>query len=116
MLDTLPSLDVFPPFLPRRMDYAPHFPKIVRKRASAGIAGLDVKGAKAYILRSLLPPKCRAIVKAPDVYYGFFMLVLSLIGFSPSKKIPAGMFPQNDYCGALLTCICGIYLNTPNVI
>ena len=49
-------------------------------------------GAKAYVLRSILPPKCRAIVKGPNAHHGFFMLVLSLIDFSPSKKIPAGEF------------------------
>lgn len=49
-----------------------------------------MKGTKAYVLRSLLPPKCRAIVKGPNVHHGLFMLVLSLIDFSPSKKIPAG--------------------------
>ncbi len=60
-----------------------------------------MKGAKAYVLRSILPPKCRAIVKGPDVQHGFFMLVLSLIDFSPSKKIPAGKLSNTGPCHSL---------------
>jgi len=59
-------------------------------KAKPHVAGLEVKTTKSYVLRSLLPAKCRAIVKAPDVSNAFFMLVLSLIDFSPSKKLPVG--------------------------
>ncbi len=59
-------------------------------KAKPHVAGLEVKTTKSYVLRSLLPAKCRALVKAPDVSNAFFMLVLSLIDFSPSKKLPVG--------------------------
>lgn len=59
-------------------------------KAKLHVAGLEVKTTKSYVLRSLLPAKCRAIVNAPDVSNAFFMLVLSLIDFSPSKKLPVG--------------------------
>ena len=49
-----------------------------------------MKTSKAYVMRSLLPAKCRELVKAPDVSQAFAMLVLSLIDLSPSKKLSAG--------------------------
>lgn len=49
-----------------------------------------MKTSKAYVMRSLLPAKCRDLVRAPDVSEAFAMLVLSLIDLSPSKKLSAG--------------------------
>ena len=49
-----------------------------------------MKTSKAYVMRSLLPAKCRELVRAPDVSQAFAMLVLSLIDLSPSKKLSAG--------------------------
>jgi hypothetical protein len=54
------------------------------------VAGQDAKGAKAYVMRSLLPPKARAIVKGPEVSQAFAMVVLALINLSPSKKLGKG--------------------------
>lgn len=41
-------------------------------------------------MRSLLPPKARAIVKGPEVSQAFAMVVLALINLSPSKKLGKG--------------------------
>ena len=80
-----------------------------------GFAGLDVKGTKAYVLRSLLPPKCRAIVKGPDVQTSFFMLVLALIDFSPSKKIPAGELGTSVVQTVLHTPVCCALATVPDM-
>ena len=59
-------------------------------------SGLEVKTSKAYVMRSLLPAKCRELVRAPDVSQAFAMLVLSLIDLSPSKRLSAGAAASPD--------------------
>ena len=58
--------------------------------ASSCPAGQDIKTTKGYVMRSLLPPKCRSIVRKPNVNDAFAMFVLSLIDLAPSKKLSEG--------------------------
>ena len=67
-----------------------------------------MKTSKAYVMRSLLPAKCRELVRAPDVSQAFAMLVLSLIDLSPSKKLSAGVAALHSFYPRchLLVIIC----------